>query len=52
MSDGSEWVLYECGETRFDSGRQEAPNTCPTCDAPIDAVRSVRAATEQSEKDG
>ena len=34
----SELVLYECGGERWDDGPGEAPNTCPTCGAPIDAV--------------
>ena len=36
---GTEQVLYECGESRFDDANGEAPNKCPTCGAPIDAVR-------------
>lgn len=45
--DGIDQVLYECGESRFDDARAEAPNSCPTCGAPIDAVRSVSSETEQ-----
>jgi len=36
----TELVLYECGAERWDDGRANAPNTCPTCGAPIDAVRA------------
>lgn len=46
-TDGTEQVLYECGGTRWDDGRGEAPNKCPHCGAPIDAVRCVQPDTER-----